>query len=181
MDQFPGLAGEIALLYDQFAGISCSLYHFTGCQPALPVGGLEEYKTGPLAFCGALSLGCRYHMYLGITSPDSYLGNASLALPFYRDFINGWFSRYNHILIPLIACGQLLIAIGMLLKGWWVRWACIGTIIFLLSIAPLMVGSAFPFSITVSAAAFIILRKDNNGYLWRKRLSPKKSFANETQ
>lgn len=106
------------------------------------------------------------NMYLGITSPDSYLGNADLALPFYRDFINGWFSRYNHILIPLIAFGQFLIAIGMLLKGWWVKWACIGAIGFLLSIAPLMVGSAFPFSITVSMAALLILKKDSRERLW---------------
>lgn len=99
--------------------------------------------------------------YLGLTNPDSYLGNANLALPFYRDFINGWFSQWNHIIVPVIAGGQLLIAVGMLLKGWLVRWACIGAIIFLLSIAPLMVGSAFPFSITVSIAAWLIIKNDN--------------------
>jgi len=108
------------------------------------------------------------NMYLGISAPDTYLDYAKFALPFYRDFINGWFSHYNHIIIPLIACGQLLIAVGMLLKGWWVKWACIGSIIFLLGISPLMVASAFPFSLIVSSAALLILKNDNLDLWWRK-------------
>lgn len=108
------------------------------------------------------------NMYLGITNPDSYLNNARFALPIYRDFINGWFSHYNHIVIPVIACGQLLIAIGMLLNNWWIKWACIGSIIFLLSISPLMVASAFPFSFVVSAAALVILKRDERNFVWYK-------------
>lgn len=108
------------------------------------------------------------NMYLGITNANSYLNNARFALPIYRDFINGWFSHYNHIIIPAIACGQLLIATGMLLNGWWVKWACIGSIIFLLSISPLMVASAFPFSLIVSAAALIVLKRDGRNYVWYK-------------
>ena len=109
------------------------------------------------------------NIYLGFTKPGIYLDYANLALPFYRDFINGWFSHNTGVVIPLIACGQLLIAIGMLLKGWWVKWACIGTIFFLLSIAPLMVGAAFPFSLIASAAALVILKKDNRNYVWRTK------------
>ena len=109
------------------------------------------------------------NMYIGLTDPDSYLDNARFAIPLYQDFINGWFSHYNHIIIPLIAVGQFLIAMGMLLHNWWVKLACIGSIIFLLSISPLMVGSAFPFSITVSIAAVIILTDDDNNYIWKKQ------------
>jgi hypothetical protein len=109
------------------------------------------------------------NLYLGLTAPDSYLDNARLAIPIYSDFINGWFSHYNHIIIPAIAVGQLLIAIGMLLKRWWVRWACIGSIIFLLSIAPLMAAAAFPFSLTLSVAAFLILFNDDRNYIWKKQ------------
>ena len=105
--------------------------------------------------------------YYGITKPEIYMDYADLALPFYRNFIQGWFSHYNHILVPLIAMGQLIIAIGMLLKDAMVRLACIGAIIFLGAIIPLMVGSAFPFSITVSIAAYLILRNDNLTYLWK--------------
>ena len=109
------------------------------------------------------------NMYIGLTNPDSYLDNARFAIPLYQDFINGWFSHYNHIIIPLIAIGQFCISIGMLLHGWWVKLACIGSIIFLLSIAPLMVGAAFPFSITVSIAAWLIFLNDDKKYIWKRQ------------
>lgn len=133
---------------------------------------VKSTRWGRILFAALFLWAACINMYLGITNPKSYLGNAAFALPFYRDFINGWFSHYNHIMIPVIAVGQLLIAAGMLLKGWWVKWACIGVILFLLSIAPLMVASAFPFSLIVSAAAVIILRKDNRNYVWLKRSIP---------
>jgi len=109
------------------------------------------------------------NMYIGLTDPDSYLNNAQFAIPLYQDFINGWFSHYNHMIIPLIAVGQFFIAVGMLLRSWWVKLACIGSIIFLLSIAPLMVGAAFPFSITVSIAAWLILLNDDKNYIWKRQ------------
>ena len=108
-------------------------------------------------------------MYIGLTDPDSYLDNARFAIQLYQDFINGWFSHYNHIIIPLIAIGQFFISIGMALKGWWVKLACIGSITFLLSIAPLMIGAAFPFSITVSIAAWLILLNDDKNYIWKRQ------------
>jgi len=109
------------------------------------------------------------NMYMGLTDPDSYLNNAQFAIPLYQDFINGWFSHYNHMIMPLIAVGQFFIAIGMLLRSCWVKLACIGSIIFLLSIAPLMVGAAFPFSITVSIAAWLILLNDDKNYIWKRQ------------
>lgn len=109
------------------------------------------------------------NMYLGITKPDTYQLYADLAIPVYRDFINGWFSQNNYIVIPLIAVGQFLIALGMLLRGWWITAACFGAISFLLSIAALMVGAAFPFSITVSIAAWLILLNDDKSYIWQKQ------------
>ena len=108
------------------------------------------------------------NMYLGITNLNTYQEYADLAIPAYEEFINGWFSHYNYIIIPLIAIGQFFIALGMLLKSWSVRAACIGAIIFLLSIAPLMVGAAFPFSLTVSIAAWLILLNDDKRYIWKK-------------
>ncbi|WP_299124265.1 hypothetical protein [uncultured Winogradskyella sp.] len=107
------------------------------------------------------------NMYLGLVKPNDYLDYGELAIPLYRDFIYGWFSKYVSILIPIIATGQLLIAIGILLKGFIVKIACIGIILFLLAIAPLMVGSAFPFSITVSIAAFMVLKKKDLNYVWK--------------
>ena len=110
------------------------------------------------------------NMYLGITNPNVYQEYADMAIPLYRDFINGWFSHYNYIVIPLIAIGQFCIAIGILLRGAWVKLACVGIVIFLLSIAPLLVGSAFPFSIIVSIAAILIYKNDDKNYLWKGKL-----------
>jgi hypothetical protein len=109
------------------------------------------------------------NMYVGLTDPDSYLNNAQFAIPLYQDFIKGWFSHYNHIIIPLIAVGQFFISIGMVLHGWWVKLACIGSIIFLLSIAPLLVGAAFPFSLTVSIASWLIFLNDDKNYIWKRQ------------
>lgn len=110
----------------------------------------------------------------GLSNPDTYLEYSKMALPFYREFINGWFSHYNHIMVPLIAAGQFVIGIGMLLSGWWVRWACLGAILFLIGITPLMIGSAFPFSLIVSYAAWIVLTKDNKDYLWKATVDVKR-------
>lgn len=110
------------------------------------------------------------NMYFGVANPGIYQEYADMAVPVYRDFINGWFSHYNYFVIPLIAVGQFCIAIGMLLKGTWVKLACIAAIIFLFGIAPLLVGSAFPFSITVSIASALIYRNDDKNYAWRAQL-----------
>ena len=112
------------------------------------------------------------NLYIGVTNPDVYLKYADMAIPVYRDFINGWFSHYNYIIIPLIALGQFFIAFGMLLKGIWIKLSCIGSIVFLLAIAPLLVGSAFPFSITVSLVALRIYKYDDRNYLWKSQLRP---------
>ena len=112
------------------------------------------------------------NMYLGLRDPTIYQEYAEFAIPLYRDFINGWFSHYNYIVIPLIALGQLGIAIAMLLKGVWVKLGCIGIILFLSGIAPLLVGSAFPFSITVSIAAILIYKNDDKNFAWQRQILP---------
>ena len=112
-----------------------------------------------------------FNMRLGLRNPDAYLDYASMALPFYRKFIQGPFSQVNHLMVPLIAVGQLCIGVGMVLREWWVNWACMGAIVFLLAITPLMVGSGFPFTIIVAFAAGRILRRDQKAYLWQKPVS----------
>lgn len=100
-------------------------------------------------------------------SPEVYLDYAPMSVQWYRDFILGWFKNHIIAVVTTISFGQGLIAIGMLLKNTWVKAACIGAIIFLLGIAPLGVGAGFPFSITVSIAAWIILKRDKMDYLWK--------------
>ena len=115
-----------------------------------------------LLFGGA----CCFNLAEAAKHPEVYVSYASLSIPLYREFIEGWFKDHVTIMVSVIAIGQGIIALGMLLKGIWVKLACIGIIIFLLGIAPLGIGSAFPFSITVSVAAWLIMRRDNNDYIW---------------
>jgi len=98
--------------------------------------------------------------------PEVYLEYASMSAPWLSGFITGWFSSHITLMVTVISFGQALIAFGMLLKGWWVKLSGMGIIIFLAAIAPLGIGSAFPFSITVSIAAWFIFKKDSHDYLW---------------
>jgi len=118
---------------------------------------------------GLLFLGAGiFNWYIALTEPASYLVYAETAIPVYRDFILGWFKENLTIMILLIGIGQFSIGIGMFLKDGWVRAACIGVIVFLLAIAPLGMGSAFPFSITVSVAAFLLIQKNRLPGIWKK-------------
>ena len=103
-----------------------------------------------------------------IRSPEIYLTYGRLdALPIYRVFIYGFFSRYITQIVISIAFGQLLIFLGLLFNKMWVRLACIAGIIFGLSIAPLGVGSAFPATISMAIAFFILLRKYDHDFIWK--------------
>ena len=103
---------------------------------------------------------------LSHSNPSAYLEYAEMSVNWYSSFIKGWFADHVTTLVTLIAVGQGVIAIGMLLKGWMVKLACVGVIIFLLAIAPLGVGSAFPFSITVGLASYFIIRRDDHDFIW---------------
>jgi hypothetical protein len=109
-----------------------------------------------------------------IHNPRFYLEYADLTfLTIYRQFILGWFSEHIVLAVGFIATCQAFIGVGMLMKGWIVRVAGIAAIIFLLAIAPLGVGSAFPFSITTSVALYLIIRRPHLDYVWVGR-----SFVN---
>lgn len=100
-------------------------------------------------------------------NPEDYLAYADLAVPIYRDFIEGWFKDHIKEMVTLISIGQGLIALGMALNGIWVKLACVGSIIFFLSISPLGIGAAFPFPIITALAAYLIIKKDNLEYIWK--------------
>lgn len=110
-----------------------------------------------------------------LNNPQFYTEYADLSfLNIYRQFIRGWFSEHVTEMVGFIATCQALIAVSMLLKGWMLKTGAIGAIIFLLGIAPLGVGSAFPFSITASLALYLILKNRTNDYLW---ISPKANIS----
>lgn len=96
---------------------------------------------------------------IALTRPLDYQTFGELtSSAFYRDFIHGWFREHTATLLLPIAAGQLAIALMLIRNGRITRrLAVFGAVVFLLAIAPLGVGSAFPFSITYSAALLVML------------------------
>lgn len=100
--------------------------------------------------------------------PEWYLEYADLSFSaLYKDFVQGWFSRHIREMVGTIAVAQALLALALWSRGWLLQTALMGGIIFLLAIAPLGVGAAFPFSITTSVALAIISRTAGKNLLWK--------------
>lgn len=132
------------------------------------IAAVKRPKLARLLFALLFFWACWLNYTIAHNNPEDYLNYAALTpFEFLRDFINGWFKANLTIMVSTIAIGQGLIALGMLLKGWLVRLACIGAIIFLLAIAPLGIGSGFPSSIIVAIASYFILKRDNLNYIWK--------------
>jgi len=134
----------------------------------LLIAAIKKTKLARLLFVLIFVWACWINYTTAHKNPDDYLFYAALT-PFdlYRDFINGWFKSNITLMVTLISIGQGLIAIGLILKGWMVRLACLGAIVFFLAIAPLGVGSAFPFSLFTIAALYFILKNDDLNYIWK--------------
>jgi len=62
-----------------------------------------------------------------------------------------------------------MIFIGMLTKNGWFRLACLGGIIFGIAIAPLGIGSAFPATLLMAWAFYILFRKYGHDYIWKPK------------
>ena len=94
-----------------------------------------------------------------ITRPQAYLDYAALTpVAVYRNFIIGWFSEHARWLVLTIAVGQLAIGVLLIRPRPWRVLGVLGAVVCLLAIAPLGVGSAFPFSLTFSAAIIVMDR-----------------------
>jgi hypothetical protein len=132
-----------------------------------------------LLFLLLFAWACWLNFSTAYQQPEIYLIYAKGSLPIYSDFINGSFKSHIKEYVSVIAFGQGLIALGMLLNRLWVILACVGSILFLLAIAPLGLNAAFPFSLIVSAAAIMILRNDKKDYLWNFRKKHKSKPASE--
>lgn len=91
-------------------------------------------------------------------TPEAYLTYAEMALPVYRNFILGWFAENAQLMVTLIAIGQVAVALLLSLHGTWFKLGIIGGIVFLLAIAPLGVGSAFPCSLLLAIALYLVYR-----------------------
>ncbi len=95
-----------------------------------------------------------------ISSPEVYQGYAKTTpFPFVKEIVEGFFRQHTTLLVFSIAICQLAIAVGLLFDGRIRKLAVIGLIIFLIGICPLGIGAAFPFSVTLILAAWIMQRK----------------------
>jgi hypothetical protein len=105
---------------------------------------------------------------LQLIPPGFNLTYAKLdALPVYSNFIYGFFSQHITPIVFSISVGQFFIALGLVLNKNWTKLACIGGIIFGLAIAPLGVGSAFPSTVSMAVAFYILLKKYEHDFIWK--------------
>lgn len=119
-------------------------------------------------FAGFFLWACYFNATSAVWSPEVYLDYAHLdALPLYSRFINGFFSKHITVFVLSIAIGQFLIALGLILNKTWTKLGCVGGIIFGLAIAPLGVGSAFPATVCMAIAFFILLKRYNHDFIWK--------------
>jgi hypothetical protein len=110
---------------------------------------------------------CTVNTITSIQNPRVYLEYANLSfLAIYRNFINGFFAQHIRAFVLSVAIGQFLIFIGLCLNKVWTLLACLGGIIFGLSISPLGVGSAFPATCLMAVAFFVLLQYHEHGYIW---------------
>ncbi len=103
-----------------------------------------------------------FNIYTGISNPQAYIDYGQHAVALYQKFIYGLFSSYTSLIVSLIASGQIVVGIFLLMKRTLFLLGIVGGIIFLVSISPLGVGSAFP-STLLMAISLVLL------YLWYKK------------
>jgi hypothetical protein len=100
-----------------------------------------------------------WNLFASLTMPAFYVATyGPSATPPYAAFITGPFAANPALFVVPIAVGQLAIGILAAGTGARVRLAMLGVMAFLLAIAPMGVGSAFPFSVFVIWAAYLLYR-----------------------
>src|SRR5215216_5495941 len=101
-----------------------------------------------------------WNLFASLTMPAFYIATyGHLATPPYAAFIFGPFASNPALFVVPIAVGQLTIGVLATGTGTWVRLAMIGTSLFMLGLAPLGVGGAFPFSLFAIVAAYLLYRQ----------------------
>ena len=95
-------------------------------------------------------------MYTGNSNPQAYVDYGQSAAGLYQKFIYGIFSSYTSLIVSLIASGQIIVGIFLLMKRTLFLLGIVGGIIFLVAISPLGIGSAFP-STLLMAISLVLL------------------------
>ena len=113
-------------------------------------------KTGKIIWGIIFILAGIFNIFAVIRNPDVYLTYREHAVNFYKLFIDGVFRSFTIFIVSLIGSGQILVGFFLLRKGKLFVLGILGGIVFLLAIAPLGIGSAFP-STLLMALSLIIL------------------------
>jgi hypothetical protein len=103
--------------------------------------------------------GAPWNLFASLTMPSFYVETyGPLATPPYAAFIYGPFAANPAVFVVPIAVGELAIGVLTAAKGAWVRLGMIGVMVFMVGLAPLGVGGAFPFSLWAIVAAYVLFR-----------------------
>jgi hypothetical protein len=103
-----------------------------------------------------------FNMYLGNSNPQKYVEYGQHAVGLYQKFIYGPFGSYASLFVSLIALGQILVGIFLLMKRTLFLLGILGGIIFLIAISPLGIGSAFPAPLLMVLSLVLL-------YIWHKK------------
>lgn len=121
---------------------------------------IKWFETGKYLFGLIFLAASVFNIITAFKSPESYLQYGETAkLFFYRNFINTEFKAKIVLYVLIIAGFQLFFAFCLFSGIYIEKYGFIGGIIFLLLIAPLGIGSAFPSTIIMALALYIIYFK----------------------
>ena len=103
-----------------------------------------------------------FNTYFLITDASEFIYYADFTfLKFYRNFIIHLFTEHLTLFMGIIVVSQFLIGLALLGRGWVLKTGAIGGILFLVAIAPLGLGAAFPATLILAFGLFI--------FIWRNQ------------
>lgn len=113
-------------------------------------------KIGKVAWGIIFVLAALFNMYLGNSNPQKYIEYGRGAVGLYQEFIYGIFSSYTSLIVSLIALGQMIVGVFLLMNRTLFKLGIFGGIIFLVAISPLGIGSAFPSTLLMSLSLVLL-------------------------
>lgn len=113
-------------------------------------------KIGKVAWGIIFILAGIFNIFMVNKDPQVYLSYRDNAVEFYKFFIDGVFNSFTTFIVSLIGAAQILVGIFLFLKKKLFLFGILGGIVFLVAIAPLGIGSAFP-STLLMAVSLVLL------------------------
>lgn len=148
-----------------FTTVMFTAYIITNiCSVGLLIGSYRWPVGTRIIFVLIFSFAAFFNLFTVLKTPWAYLNFADYALPLYSKFILGLFSEITVPMVVSISLGQLIIALTMLMKGFWFQAGCLGGFIFCLAIAPLGIGAAFPAPLVMAFAFYRLYRNERSDH-----------------